>query len=314
MFLREKGHSLKLQVSRRRIANRAEHASPLCGVWACPVPDLDVFLNFRQTNSRLAIVTRFLCQTILKRRRNRAVKVMVGALSAFTNSNAIGRYARRVKWGSRRLQAVARGRITCMSSHLTLLYRHWDRLYPPVPVSPTMTALAPPSPPLSAISPVSPSATAEAKLTGAPASSNGSKRPARKKGGGGQGGQKKGKGRPKRRQSVIAGGKKGDGSRGSGGGVGGGGQAAAVPTALSTPEDGSSALVQAAQRRRPPLYVSSKAKHEEIFSWMQRTRSKHCKDVINYERFTVRTPKESWQLLCLPWMTLVPCPPWFVVP
>ncbi|CAN0280159.1 unnamed protein product, partial [Ectocarpus sp. 12 AP-2014] len=48
--------------------------------------------------NRMAIVTRFLSQMALKRRRNRAVKIIIGALSAFTNSNAIGRYAQRVNW------------------------------------------------------------------------------------------------------------------------------------------------------------------------------------------------------------------------
>lgn len=238
-----------------------------------------------KTNSRLAIVTKFLCHMVLKRRRNRAVKVMVGALSAFTNSNAIGRYARRVHWGSRRLQAVVRGRIACMSSHLALLNRQWDRLHPPIPVPQTIAASAMSSPPLSTALPVSLPDIVEGKVTGEAMSPNGSKRPARRKGAGGQGGQKKGKGR-KSQQSVVAVGKAGASGRGGGGGRG---QAAAVRKAVSTPDNDSSAPTEAKRRGRPPPHVSSKAKHDEIISWLQRTRSKHCKDVINYERFTVRT-------------------------
>lgn len=248
------------------------------------MPDLDLCFNLSTTDSRLSIVTRFLCQLVLKRRRNRAVKVMVGALSAFTNSNAIGRYARRVKWGSRRLQAVVRGRVACMSSHLALLNRQWDRQHPPALVSQTMTISALPSLTVSAALPVSLPSTTDGKLAVGAASSNGSKRPGRKKGGGGQGGQKKGKGR-KPQRSVVAVGKKGDGGRGRGGGHG---RTSTVPTALSTPDNDSLSLIEAGKRTRAAMHVSSKAKHDEIFSWMQRTRSKHCKDLINYERFTVR--------------------------
>ncbi|CAN0246598.1 unnamed protein product, partial [Pylaiella littoralis] len=233
--------------------------------------------------NRLAIVTKFLCHMVLKRRRNRAVKVMVGALSAFTNSNAIGRYARRVHWGSRRLQAVVRGRIACMSSHLALLNRQWDRLHPPIPVPQTIAVSAMSSPPLSTALPVSLPDVVEGKVTGEATSPNGSKRPARRKGAGGQGGQKKGKGR-KSQQSVVAVGKAGASGRGGGGGRG---QAAAVRKAVSMPDNDSSAPTEAKRRGRPPPHVSSKAKHDEIISWLQRTRSKHCKDVINYERFTI---------------------------
>lgn len=34
--------------------------------------------------------------------------------------------------------------------------------------------------------------------------------------------------------------------------------------------------------------VSSEVKAEEILIWLRRARAKHCKDVINYERSTVR--------------------------
>lgn len=235
------------------------------------------------SNSRLAIVTRFVCRMALKRRRNRAVKVMVGALSAFTNSNAIGRYARRVNWSTRHLQAVVRRRMACMSSHLILLNRHWDRMYPPVPQQPTRKAEPLQPSPSPSASTASPSATDAQRA--ASASSNSSKRPARKKGGGGQGGQKKGKGRQKAQQGTAGAGRKGA----VGGNRSGGGRSVEAPSTLLAPDDQSTEPAQGDERRRPPLYVCVKVKHEEIFSWMQRTRSKHCRDVINYERFTVRS-------------------------
>lgn len=223
-----------------------------------------------------------MCRMVLRRRRNKAVKVMVGFLSSLTKSNAIGRYAQRVKWGTRHLQAVARRRMACMSSHLILLTRQWDRLYPPATLAPTKTAAPRPSPP-SAVLHVSASGEADPKRTPA-ASPNGSKRPPRRKGGGGgQGGQRKGKGRPRRRQSVVGAGGKEDG------GSGGVGQAAAEPALPTAPEGNGDGLEQA-DRRRPPLFVSSKAKHDEIVAWLQRARSRHCRDTINYERFTVRPP------------------------
>lgn len=238
----------------------------------------------------MAIVTRFMSQMALKRRRNRAVKVLVGALSAFTNSNAIGRYAQRVNWGTRHLQAVVRRRMACMTSHLTLLNRHWDRLYPPVPLPPMTTAmlLRPPSK-----ASLPPSRPGTAETTPAPATSPSSnKRPNRRKGAGGQGGQKKGRPRPKRQKSVVVLEKKVENDN-SGGGGGGGGQAStlAVP---GTAESNCAGPENAPQPRRPPVYVSSEAKHREIFSWLQRTRSKHCRDVINYQRFTVRPLAEAW--------------------
>lgn len=246
-----------------------------------PVPSL--VLVFRQKSSRLAIVTRFMRRMVLRRRRNKAAKVLVGFLSALTKSNAIGRYAQRVKWGTRHLQAVVRRRMACMSSHLILLNRQWDRLYPPATLAPTKTAVPLPSPPSSATLPISPSGEADAKPTPA-ASPNASKRPPRRRGGGGgQGGQKKGKGRQKPRQSVVGAGRKEDG------GSGGVGQATVEPTAPTVPEESVTGLQQT-NRRRPPLFVSSKAKHDEIVAWLQRARSRHCRDIINYERFTVRSP------------------------
>ncbi|CAM9175616.1 unnamed protein product, partial [Ectocarpus fasciculatus] len=234
--------------------------------------------------NRMAIVTRFMSQMALKRRRNRAVKVLIGALSAFTNSNAIGRYAQRVKWGTRHLQAVVRRRMACMTSHLTLLNRHWDRLYPPAPL-PLMTTAMLLRPPSKDSLPQSRPGTAETTPATAPSSSS-NKRPNRRKGVGGQGGQKKGRTRPKRSKSVVGREKKvGDA------GGGGSGQASTGGTPASTgpgaAEGNSTAGENASQPRRPPMYVSSEAKHREIFSWLQRTRAKHCRDVINYERFTI---------------------------
>ena len=80
---------------------------------------------------------RFLCRVIVKRRRVRAVRIIAGALGAFTKSNVVRRYAGRVRWGAHRLQAAARQRVACMTDHLDLLSRHWDRLYPP-PTVPTV--------------------------------------------------------------------------------------------------------------------------------------------------------------------------------
>ncbi|CAN0215764.1 unnamed protein product, partial [Ectocarpus sp. 13 AM-2016] len=238
-----------------------------------------------ETNmNRMAIVTRFMSQMALKRRRNRAIKIIIGALSAFTNSNAIGRYAQRVNWGTRHLQAVVRRRMACMTSHLTLLNRHWDRLYPPVPL-PLMTTALLLKPPSKASLPLSRPGTAETTpATSTSTSSN--KRPNRRKGAGGQGGQKKGRTRPKRQKSIVGREKKVENDTGGGGGQGSAGAtlASMVP---ETAESKSAAPETASQPRRPPLYVSSEAKHREIFSWLRRTRAKHCRDVINYERFTV---------------------------
>ncbi|CAM9924123.1 unnamed protein product [Ectocarpus sp. 6 AP-2014] len=233
--------------------------------------------------NRMAIVTRFMSQMALKRRRNRAVKIVIGALSAFTNSNAIGRYAQRVNWGTRHLQAVVRRRMACMTSHLTLLNRHWDRLYPPVPL-PLMTTAMLLRPPSKASLPPSRPGTAETTpATSTSPSSN--KRPNRRKGAGGQGGQKKGRARSKRRKSVVGREKKVEND------TGGGGQGPARATLASTvPETANSNSAppeNASQPRRPPVYVSSEAKHREILSWLQRRRAKHCRDVINYERFTI---------------------------
>lgn len=234
--------------------------------------------------SRLAIVTRFLRRMVLKRRRTRAVKIMVGALSAFTNSNAVGRYARRVNWGARHLQAVTRRRMACMSSHLILLNRHWDKRYPPAPLLSAKKAVVPlQSPPSSSAATASPSA-ADAQLA-ASASPSSSKRPARKKGGVGQGGQRKGKGRQKRQQSVAGAGRK---RESAGGNRGGTRRSKARPAVSVAADDNGTELAQADQRRRPPVYVCPKAKHEEVLAWLRRTRSKNSRDVMNYERFTVR--------------------------
>lgn len=246
---------------------------------ACPVP---CSKQCSASNSRLAIVTRFMCRMALKRRRTRAVKVIVGALSAFTNSNAICRYARRVNWSTRHLQAVVRRRMACMSSHLILLNRHWDKMYPPVPLQPTRKAEQPRSPPSPSAENASPPATEAQRAASAPP--NSSKRPARKKGVGGQGGQRKGKGRQKQQQSAAGAGKKGA----VGGNRSGRGRSAEGSPTVVAPDDEGSDAAQADETRKPSLYVCAKAKHEEIFSWLQRTRSKHCRDVINYERFTVR--------------------------
>ncbi|CAB1119759.1 unnamed protein product [Ectocarpus sp. CCAP 1310/34] len=233
--------------------------------------------------NRMAIVTRFIGQMALKRRRNRAVKILIGALSAFTSSSAIGRYAQRVNWGTRHLQAVVRRRMACMTSHLTLLNRHWDRLYPPVPL-PLMTTGMPLRPPSEASLP--PSQPGTAKTTPATSTSPSSnKRPNRRKGAGGQGGPKKGRTRPKRQKSVVGRKKQFQNDAGGGGGQGSAG-ATHASTVPETAESNSAPRETAPQRRRPPVYVSSEAKHREIFSWLQRTRAKHCRDIINYERFT----------------------------
>ncbi|CAM9405818.1 unnamed protein product [Hapterophycus canaliculatus] len=235
-------------------------------------------------SNRIAIVTRFLSRMVLKRRRNRAVKVIIGALSAFTNSNAIGRYARRVQWGAKHLQAVVRRRVACMTSHLVLLHRLWDSLYPPVPEPSIATETSATFPALSAALPASPPVTTEATLSTSTKPGNSSKRPARRKIGGGQGGQKKAKSR-KGRQSIVLGRLKEDETRNSNAQASS--SAEPEPMTLLMPESGGEAPVQAEQSRRPPMYVTSKAKHDEIHSWLQRVRSTHCRDVINYERFTI---------------------------
>lgn len=233
-----------------------------------------------------------MCRMILKRRRTKAVKVMVGALSAFTNSNAIGRHARRVKWGARHLQAVVRRRMACMSSHLILLNRYWDKLYPPVPLQTTRNPVSLQPLPPSAAATVSPPAT-EGQQLATPASLNSGKRPARKRVGGGQGGQRKGNGRQKRQQSIAGAERKRESA--VGGNRSSSGPSAEAPATLVAPDDKkSAATAQTDQRRRPPIYVCAKAKHREILSWLQRTRSKHCRDVINYERFTVRPLECRW--------------------
>ncbi|CAM9875461.1 unnamed protein product [Ectocarpus sp. 4 AP-2014] len=235
--------------------------------------------------NRMAIVTRFMSQMVLKRRRNRAVKILIGALSAFTNSNAVGRYAQRVNWGTRHLQAVVRRRMACMTSHLTLLNRHWDRLYPPVtlPLMTTGMLLRPPS--KASLPPSRPGTAETTPATSTSPSSN--KRPNRRKGARGQGGQKKGRTRPKRQKSVVGREKKFENDTGDGGGGQGSAGATLASTVPETAESKSAPPETASQPRRPPVYVSIEAKHREIFSWLQRTRAKHCRDVINYERFTI---------------------------
>lgn len=100
-------------------------------------------LSLANNNSRIAIVTRFLSRSIVLRRRNRAANVIAGALGSLTNSNAVGRYAKRVKWGSHHIQAVVRRRMGCMAAHLTLLSRHWERLFP---LPPAVSAAGAPAP------------------------------------------------------------------------------------------------------------------------------------------------------------------------
>ncbi|CAN0560856.1 unnamed protein product, partial [Ectocarpus sp. 12 AP-2014] len=187
-------------------------------------------------------------------------------------------------WGTRHLQAVVRRRMACMTSHLTLLNRHWDRLYPPLPLPLTTTAMLLRPPSKASLPPSRPGTAETTPATSTSPSSN--KRPNRRKGAGGQGGQKKGRTRPKRQKSVVGREKKAENDTGGGGGHGSAGAtlASAVP---ETAESNSAPPETASQPRRPPVYVSSEAKHREIFSWLQRTRVKHCRDVINYERFTI---------------------------
>lgn len=49
------------------------------------------------TRSRIATVSRFLLRVVDRRRRTKAANILAGALGALTNSNAIVRYARRVR-------------------------------------------------------------------------------------------------------------------------------------------------------------------------------------------------------------------------
>lgn len=209
-------------------------------------------------NSRIAVVMRFLSGILLRRRRRIAANTIAGSLGAFTNSNAIARYAKRVNWGSRHLQAVARRRMECLTAHLFLLSKQWDSLYLPAI-------------PQSAPAPVPDTERASKTAAAPPTSAPSGKRSSPKRKGGG--GKQKGKGASKRQgeASLARIAKMGrvdiDNAQGTG-----------ETTVDSTGE----------ARRHQLICVTAKAKADEITLWLRRARSKHCQDLINYDRLTVR--------------------------
>lgn len=219
-------------------------------------------------DSRISVVTRFLGQIVLKRRQNRAANILAGSLSAFTSSNAIERYAKRVKWGSRHLQALARRRMACMTAHLTLLNRQWDRLYPPPPPTATL-----PRAKSNSDTGVLPPATATKNVASPPSSPNNARSARRQRRGGG-GGKQKGNSRQKRQGRALA---AADTAQT--------GEADADDVPICDQDKGSSTSTTAREKQ---VCVSSKAKREELLAWLRTTRANHSAAMVNYERFTVR--------------------------
>lgn len=209
---------------------------------------------------------------ILRRRQNRAANIIAGSLSALTNSNAINRYAKRIKWGSYKLQGVVRARKACITAQLALLTKKWDSLYAALPVS---------SPPEPVAPPESDSIRSTPPAAVAVAAASTSKRVARQRGGGGRNGSEnpKGKGRAQRPGTAGKDSESNGIRRTSKMGVSRGKEDNdSTKTSLQD--------VHGAETRRS-IHVSAEAKHEEIFIWLRRARSVHAKAVIDYERFTV---------------------------